>query len=234
MLAGGSQETLRLEGFAENLKGNRIYCVSADAKEAEKLLKGQMASLNTEVAHRGRKVLVFQGASAPVPKWLMSLSGGWDAVFHVKDASDLKMVVTYVQYATRPIRIVWAGGEPAGAVLTAMEKVEGTTILGLGEKAPVSGDWNVVMWGSGVAIEEVERGVVGRMGAGGARNLRPLLKELRGSELALVWSCIGRSDKYGSLYWVDPTEGVEPDAIDLKEAALMLKGVARMLEGGGL
>lgn len=225
-------DTLRLEGFAESLRGHRVYCVAGQAKEAETLLKGRVVGLDAEVAHRGRKVLVVQGAPA-APKWLLGLTA-WDAMFHVRDVADLKMVVTYLQHATRPTRVVWAGGEPQAAVLAALVRMDGVTVVGLGERAPVSDVWQAILWAPSAALEDVEPAVGLRMGVGATSSLRSVLRELAASAVGLVWSCIGESDKRGGLYWLDPGEGVEAAPLDLREAAETLRAVADAIGAGRL
>jgi hypothetical protein len=65
------------------------------------------------------------------------------------------------------------------------------------------------------------------MGATGVTGLRSVLKELRGSQVGLVWSII--EDKRGSLYWYDPSEGAEKVGLDLADAASVLTEVAAYL-----
>jgi hypothetical protein len=226
-----TEETLRLEGFAESLRGQRIYCIAGEPKEAEKLLKGRLASLDSEVAHRGRRVLVFQGAggtAAAIPKWLLNLTA-WDAVFHARDVQDMKLALTYIQYAAKPCRVVWTGQEPAAQVLGVLGRLDGVTLIGLGEKAPVAADWSALLWGPSASLEDVEEPVALRMGQAGVTGLRTILKELRSSDVGLVWSSIRETDKRGCLYWFDPAEGVEAAAVDLREAAEMLRAVADLL-----
>lgn len=225
------EETLRLEGFAESLRGQRVYCIAGQPKEAETLLKGRLASLDSEVVHRGRRVLVFQGAAA-ASKWLVNLTT-WDAAFHVRDVQDIKLAVTYIQYAAKPCRVVWAGQEPASQVLGLLSRLEGISLLGLGSAPPVAADWTALMWGPSAALEDVEGAIQLRMGSSGTTGLRSVLKELRASDVGLVWSAMGESDKRGSLYWLDPSEGVETAPLDIREAAEMLRAVADMLGSSG-
>ena len=76
------------------------------------------------------------------------------------------------------------------------------------------------------------KAVAARMGPAGTTGLRTVLKELRGSDVGLVWSAIGETDKRGSLYWLDPSEGVGSVPLDTREAAETLRAVADMLAGG--
>ena len=218
------EATLRLEGFSESLRGHRSYCVTSSTSQAQQFLRGRLAALDTEVAHRGRKVLVFQGAVTP-PKWLIQI--GWDAVFHARELQDLKLAVTYLQNAVRPTRVVWAGGDPAPSVMTLLARMD-ITLIGVGEKVPASTDWQAIFWGSEANQEDVESPIVARMGSTGVTGLRSVLKELRGSQVGLVWSSIGE-EKRGALYWYDPAEGAQSTQIDLAEAATTLIEVAAFL-----
>ena len=217
------EPTLRLEGFSESLRGRRSYCVASTGPQAEQFLRGRLATLDTEVAHRGRKVLVFQGVTAP-PKWLTQL--GWDALFHTRDLQDLKLAVSYIQNAVRPTRIVWAGGDPAPSVMALLVRMD-ITLIGVGEKAPISTDWQAIFWPSDA--EDVESAIQARMGAAGTTGLRSVLKELRGSQVGLVWSSIEESDKKGAMYWYDPIEGSQNTHLDLVETATMLVDLAAYL-----
>ena len=184
--------------------------------------------LDTEVAHRGRKVLVFQGAAAP-PKWLVQL--GWDATFHARDVNDLKLAMTHIQHTARPTRLVWAGTDPAPSVMNLLVRMEGISLIGVGSSAPSHPDWHAIFWPSDAVMEDVEPIVQGRLGATGITGLRSILKELQGSQVGLVWSSIEESDKRGALYWYDPAEGVEGDTqIDFAEAAATLTDVAAFLQ----
>jgi len=217
------EATLRLEGFSESLRGHRSYLVASSTSHAQQFLRGRLIALDTEVAHRGRRVLIFQGATAP-PKWLTQLS--WDAVFHARELQDLKLAITYLQNAVRPTRVVWAGGDPAPSVMTLLARMD-ITLIGVGEKVPAS-EWQAIFWGSEATQEDVEAPIVARMGPNGVTGLRSVLKELRGSQVGLVWSSIGE-DKRGALYWYDPAEGAQNSQLDLAEAAATLVEVAAFL-----
>ena len=133
-----AEATLRLEGFSESLRGAKAYCVGT----SQNFVKGRMAALDAEVAHRGRKVLVLQGGVPP--RWLLQI--GWDAVFRIRDLQDLKLALTYIQHTSRPTRVVWAGGDPAPAVMLNLSRQDGITLIALGDKAPTHPDWEMIFW----------------------------------------------------------------------------------------
>lgn len=224
-MATGSQETVRLEGFADSLRGHRVFFIAG--KGLQQTLRARVAALDAEAVHRGRKILVVQGA--PAPRWLLGL--GWDATFHVKDVQDIKLALTVIQHTTKPVRVVWVGAEPAAAVVAALSKVDGCTLVAVGERA--TGDWEAIFWPPEAIVEDVEPVVTARMGGvGGGKGsyLRSVLKELSASGVGLVWSSIGESDKRGELYWYDPAEGEAAEAgLDPAEAAETLRSVAEWI-----
>ena len=212
---------VRLEGFAENLKGHRLYCVGTPAS-LPALVRGRLAVLDTEVAHRGRKVL-FLHDGTPFGPWLQRMK--WDAVFHIHDAQDLRLGLTYVMNASKPVRLVWAGGEPANAVFAALARAEGLTILGFGAPQPMAGDWDAIFWTHDVAQEVIEHTIQPRMGTAPA--LRTVMREVAAADVGLVWSAIGEGTRRGGLYWFDPAEGGAVTATySPSEAAEMLRSIA--------
>jgi hypothetical protein len=154
-------------------------------------------------------------------------------VFHVRDVQDLKLALTYIQHCGKPVRVVWAGTEPSASVLQSLLKYEQLTLVGIGERTPASLEWQAVFWSPDSSFEELEAGVGARMGAGATGTLRSVSRELRASEVGLVWSSIGESEKKGCLYWYDPAEGSAAVAsFDPREAAEVLRQVADSLSGG--
>jgi NAD(P)H-dependent FMN reductase len=152
----------------------------------------------------------------------------------VRDVADLKLALTHIQHAGRPVRVVWFGGEPQAAVMSSLGRMEGVTLLALMERAPstTGGDaWQAIFWAPDAGQEDVEAAVGARMGSGAVGGqLRAVLKELRASNVGLIWSSIGESDRRGSLYWYDPQEesDLQP-VVDFVEAADMLRRVADVL-----
>lgn len=222
-----TEDTVRLEGFSESLRGSNVYCIGSNHKFVQNFIRGKMAVLDGEVAHRGRKVLVFQG-SQPVPRWLLQM--GWDASFHIRDVQDLKLALTYIQHSVKPTRVVWAGGDPAAAVLNTITRLDGISLLAVGEKAPTHLDWQMLFWSPDTRQEDVEPAIVARMGQAGVTGLRSILRELQASQVGLVWSSKDEKDKKGALYWYDPADGVDLNTyIDPQEAAAVLTEVAAFL-----
>ena len=107
-------------------------------------------------------------------------------------------------------------------------------MLGLGSNSPASSEWDAIFWTHDIAADIIEPTLNARMGAATTEKYKiaSVLKEVRGSELGLVWSSIGESDKRGSLYWFDPSEGSNQSAVySHEEAADILRTIADSLGG---
>ena len=220
-------DTVRLEGFAESLKSNRIFCVGTPSL-LPALVQSRVASIDTEVAHRGRKVLCIQDSS-PHTVWLLRMK--WDAIFILRDSTDMRLALTYVVSAQKPVRVVWAG-EPIMPFITHLEKHEQITIMGLGTAPPNLLTWNAIFWTHDTAVDLIESSLIVRIGSAtlSKYNLRSVLKEIKASEVGLVWSSIRESDKRGSIYWFDPAEdGAIASVYSLQDAADILRSVADSL-----
>jgi hypothetical protein len=222
----GIEETVQLEGFGESLRGRRIFVVSSSPVKTQGFLKSRLEALDAEVAYRGRKILVVQHASPP-PRWALKLA--WDTIIHVRDVQDLKLAVTVIQNCTKPARVVWLGSAPSPAVSAILSKVDALTWISVGETTP-SDTWDAIFWSPDTAQEEVEAACALRMGPAASGKIRSVLRELRASEVGLVWSSIGETDKRGGLYWYDPAEeGSGAVTLDPAETAEMLRALADSL-----
>lgn len=224
-----TEAEVRLEGFAENLKGHRLYCVGS-AKLLPGLVKSRLAILDTEVAHRGRKVLVLDAGAYSTNAWLLRMK--WDAVFTIHDMNDLRLALTYVSNAAKPTRLVWAAAEPTGQVFAAVSRVEGLSIVGFGAQTPNSMEWDAIFWTHDVPQTAIEPSLHYRLGPAltAQYNLRSVLREIQASEVGLVWSRIEEKELKGTLGWFDPAEGSTGSATySPQEAAELLRSIADSL-----
>jgi hypothetical protein len=151
----------------------------------------------------------------------------WDAVFYLRETQDIRLALTYAMNAAKPVRIVWAGGEPSSAIFQQLSKQDSISLIGFGAKVPKSTEWDAIFW-KGVDAENIEPLLYQRLGIQTTEkyHLKTVLKELKSSELALVWSSIGESDKNGSLYWHDPSDANQASTYSPEEAADILRMIA--------
>lgn len=219
-------DDIRLEGFAEHLRGKKIYCV-ANETSIQQLVRSCVGSLDMEIAHRGRKALFIQDGCTAT-SWLLRMK--WDAVFYLREAQDIRLALTYVVNAAKPARIVYAGGEPSSAIFQYLSKQDSISLIGFGANVPKSTEWDAIFW-KGVDAESIEPLLYQRIGVQTTEkyHLKTVLKELKSSELALVWSSIGESDKNGSLYWHDPSDANHASTYSPEETADILRTIADSL-----
>ncbi len=213
-------ETVRVEGFGNGLRGEKIWLVGLDT-----LLPNRLHVLEQELLGRGRRVLILADGRKHIPRWATKLE--WDAIFQIRDGVDLRLAITYVTNGVKPMRVVWCGDEPSQAILKAMVVPE-VTFIGHGCSLP-KGDWSAIFFSGEMDPTRIEEALISRMGSGklSRLNLKSVIPELRAVKAGLVWSSIGEPDKAGAVYWYDIAEGEPPhEPFDATEAADFLREIA--------
>lgn len=213
-------ETVRVEGFGSSLKGQKLWIVGD-----EHLLPNRLHVLEQELLGRGRRVLILADGRKHIPRWALTIE--WDAVFKVRDALDLRLALTYIANASKPLRIVWLGDEPSPAVMSKLH-VHDATFLGYGNNKPQQ-VWDGIFFSGLLDKNKIEDALMTRMGSAKLShfNLSSVIPELRAARAGLVWSSIGESERSGHLYWYDIAEGEPPsEPFDMTEAASFLRELA--------
>ena len=158
---------------------------------------------------RGKFVCVQADSHVQVPKAYFKFA--WDAFFRVKDSQDLRLVLTYITNATKPITIVWIGEEMPPVVFA---KVADATVFALGSRQYIPKEpWDALFFPTDLLPHSVEEILSSRLGPTKMKhaNIRSILAELRTAKASLVWSKIDDVDKHGYLYWIDMLEGQAPE-----------------------
>lgn len=213
-------DTVRVEGFGSSLKGQKIWIVGD-----EHLIPNRLHVLEQELLGRGRRVLILADGRKHIPRWASQIE--WDAIFKVRDATDLRLGLTYIANAAKPLRVVWIGDEPTAPVLSKLHPPE-STFLGYGNNKPQQ-PWDCIFFSGLVEKHKIEDALMPRMGSAKLShfNLTSVLPELRAAKAGLVWSSVGESEKFGHLYWYDIAEGEPPsEPFDMVEAASFLRELA--------
>jgi hypothetical protein len=151
----------------------------------------------------------------------------WDAVFKVRDALDLRLALTYIANASKPLRIIWLGDEPTQAILSKLHVPE-STFLGFGNSKPQQ-SWDCIFFSGLLDKGKIEDALMTRTGSAKLShfNLQSVMPELRAAKAGLVWSSIGESERSGHLYWYDISEGEPPsEPFDMTEASHFLRELA--------
>ena len=213
-------ETIRVEGFGSSMKGQKLWIVGD-----ESLLPNRLQVLDMELLGRGRRVLLIVDGRKHIPKWAAQIE--WDAVFKVRDALDLRLALTYITNAAKPIRIVWLGDEPTPALLSKIH-TQDTTFLGYGNNKPQQ-TWDAIFFSGTMEKGKIEDALMTRMGSAKLShfNLHSMIPELRAAKAGLVWNSIGESERSGHLYWYDVAEGDPSNEVyDMTDAAGFLRDLA--------
>ena len=140
-------ETIRVEGFGSSMKGQKLWIVGD-----ESLLPNRLQVLEQELLGRGRRVLLIVDGRKHIPKWAAQVE--WDAVFKVRDALDLRLALTYITNAVKPIRIVWLGDEPTPALLSKIH-TQDSTFLGYGNNKPQQ-SWDAIFFSGNMEKGKIE------------------------------------------------------------------------------
>jgi hypothetical protein len=227
-------QPIRLEGFDESLRGHRTLVVG----QAESWL-ARMNMLESEVLYKGHSVLVIQentkGTGREYPALMRRR---WDVIFRLRETFDAQMLVTYVQNASKPCRVLWAFpphglAEVPKTIWTRWNAGNDVTLIGGTESGLLgSVEWETILFQLKSEQSLIERVLTAR-GPGIASMLAKVkdhLSEISESGAAVAWSNIDEEDKKGKLYWYDPSEGTETgEMYNKKEVSDILQSVSKWL-----
>ena len=200
-------EVIHLEGFESSIRGKKVWVIGDESLALRRLNLSVSENLG-----RGRTVCVLD-SHRTLPKSFQKFA--WDALFKLKDQQDLRLALTYITNATKPIHVVWVGEEVSAQVLQKLLDPS-ITLIAFGSRThiPVQ-PWNAIFFPSDMNSQQVEEMLISRVGPSGLKtmNLRSILPELRTAKASLVWSNIDETERSGSLYWFDTMDGQPPEEL---------------------
>jgi len=199
-----SSDSIQIEGFESSIKSKKVWFVGD-----ESLLLRRLNLFHTEMLGRGKFVCVQADSHAHIPKAYFKFAR--DAFFRIKDSQDLRLALTYITNATKPLTVVWIGEEMPPVVFA---KIADATVFALGSRQYIPKEpWDALFFPPDLLPHSVEEMLATRLGSGKVKqaNIRSVLAELRTAKASLVWSKIDDVDKHGYLYWIDTNEGQAPE-----------------------
>lgn len=211
---------IRLDGF-DGVGTIRRHKVLYIGKPEESLRFVNV--LESDSLYKGRTVLVanLPGRGGGLPPALARRR--WDATFIPKENFDYQMIMTYVENAPKPCRVLWWNADIPRAIWKRWEGAKDITVVGScleGNENMLGSEWEAIFFPLVCRAEFMER-VLSKRGAG----LRGLvagiagsLEDIREKGAAVVWSAIDENSSSGSLYWYDPTEGHSETTISKADA----------------
>lgn len=200
-------EVIHLEGFESSIRGKKVWVIGDESLALRRLNLSVSENLG-----RGRTVCILD-SHRTLPKSFQKFA--WDALFKLKDQQDLRLALTYITNATKPIHVVWVGEEISAQVLQKLLD-PAITVIALGSRTHVPiQPWNAIFFPSDMNSQQVEEMLISRVGPSGLKtmNLRSILPELRTAKASLVWSNIDETERSGSLYWFDTMDGQPPEEL---------------------
>ena len=214
-------EVIHLEGFESSIRGKKVWVIGDESLALRRLNLSVSENLG-----RGRTVCILD-SHRTLPKSFQKFA--WDALFKLKDQQDLRLALTYITNAMKPIHVVWVGEEISAQVLQKLLD-PAITVIALGSRAHVPVQpWNAIFFPSDMNSQQVEEMLISRVGPSGLKtmNLRSILPELRTAKASLVWSNIDETERSGSLYWFDTMDGQPPEELwNPMETAVFLRDLA--------
>ena len=214
-------EVIHLEGFESSIRGKKVWVIGDESLALRRLNLSVSENLG-----RGRTVCVLD-SHRTLPKSFQKFA--WDALFKLKDQQDLRLALTYITNATKPIHVVWVGEEMSAQVLQKLLD-PAMTVIALGSRTHVPVQpWNAIFFPPDMNSQQVEEMLISRVGPSGLKtmNLRSILPELRTAKASLVWSNIDETERSGSLYWFDTMDGQPPEELwNPIETAVFLRDLA--------
>jgi hypothetical protein len=227
----GKDDTVRLEGLDVELRGHRVLVVG----EPDTWLT-RFNALESEALYKGRNILVIhESVKGSGREYPLLYRRRWDAVFRIRESFDAQMMLTYVQNAAKPIRILWVFSPNATLdIPRAMWQrwvKNDITLIGATETGAIGGvEWEAILFPLQCEFSRVERILNAR--ASGISimlsKLRDHISEIAASGAALAWTNIEEKDSKGGLYWYDPSEGSKgtEDSFTKKEASELLQSLS--------
>ena len=200
-------EVIHLEGFESSIRGKKVWVIGDESLALRRLNLSVSENLG-----RGRTVCILD-SHRTLPKSFQKFA--WDALFKLKDQQDLRLALTYITNAMKPIHVVWVGEEISAQVLQKLLD-PAITVIALGSRTHVPVQpWNAIFFPSDMNSQQVEEMLISRVGPSGLKtmNLRSILPELRTAKASLVWSNIDETERSGSLYWFDTMDGQPPEEL---------------------
>ncbi len=226
-----SSDTVRLEGLDVELRGHRTLVVG----EPDTWL-ARFNALESEALYKGRNILVIhESVKGSGREYPLLYRRRWDAVFRIRESFDAQMMLTYVQNAAKPVRILWVFSPNSNLDIprTMWQRwiKNDITLLGGTETGAIGGvEWETILFPLKCEVTRAERILNAR--ASGISSmlvkLRDHVSEMAASGAALAWTNIEEKESKGGLYWYDPSEGTKgaEESFSKKEASELLQSLS--------
>jgi len=216
-----SESTIQLEAYSIPIRKQKIFCVG-DLYSLDKSYNSLLQLFSEEVLRRNKIVVVFSDTFLKhQPKYLKNTY--IDAIFRIRETQDLRLAYTYIQNCSKPLIVLWYGYDIPSPIFQSKDDI---TLISGGTYP--KNEYSTIFWNTKSSHDEVVAILSSKMKD---VDTKTILNETKASDVSLVWSSVGESDKRGSLYWFDfnSIKNYQPN-INYAQASEYLRNLADVLE----
>jgi hypothetical protein len=216
-----SELTIQLEAYSIPIRKQKIFCVG-DLYSLDKSYNSLLQLFSEEVLRRNKIVVVFSDTFLKhQPKYLKNTY--IDAIFRIRETQDLRLAYTYIQNCSKPLIVLWYGYDIPSPIFQSKDDI---TLISGGTYP--KNEYSTIFWNTKSSHDEVVAILSSKMKD---VDTKTILNETKASDVSLVWSSVGESDKRGSLYWFDfnSIKNYQPN-INYAQASEYLRNLADVLE----
>lgn len=216
-----SESTIQLEAYSIPIRKQKIFCVG-DLYSLDKSYNSLLQLFSEEVLRRNKIVVVFSDTFLKhQPKYLKNTY--IDAIFRIRETQDLRLAYTYIQNCSKPLIVLWYGYDIPSPIFQSKDDI---TLIAGGTYP--KNEYSTIFWNTKSSHDEVVAILSSKMKD---IDTKTILNETKASDVSLVWSSVGESDKRGSLYWFDfnSIKNYQP-TINYAQASEYLRNLADALE----
>ena len=216
-----SDSTIALEAYSIPIRKQKIFCVG-NLKQIDKIFFSLLQNYSEEVLRRNKIVVIFSESFLKhQPKFLRSTF--IDATFRVRDTQDLRLAYTFIQNTSKPLIILWYGSSIPNILFETKDDI---TLL-VGGLMPKN-EYTSIVWNTSSSYDEVHSIIGIKLKD---IDIKTILNETKASDVSLVWSSVGDTDKRGSLYWFDLNSSKDlHSSINYTQASEYLRTLADALD----
>jgi len=221
--AQSRMETIKLDAFNTNLHGCRILCQGPFSKHYPPI----MDSIQ-KLREPFKKKILLTNTPFGISKYIPM---AYDTVFHMKDATDWTLLLTYITYAPKPLLVISEDMAIPDGLWPKITRQ--TTFVNITSSMVLSvRPYDAIFFSSMEDISNSYADYVYKMLQSlyrmsySPKEHKEILQELRVAQAGLVWSKVDEEAQGGSVCWYDPVAVQSTDRLTPNQMADILTIVA--------
>jgi hypothetical protein len=216
-------ETIKLEAFNANLHGCRVLCQGPFPKHYPPIMESIQ-----KLREPFKKKILLTNTPFGISKYLPM---AYDTVFHMKDAADWTLLLTYITYAPKPVLVVSEDIVIPDGLWPKITRQ--TTFVNFTNSLVFSGrPYDAIFFApmedvSGMYTDYVFKLLQSLYRASySMKEHKEIIQELRIASAGLMWSKVDEESQGGCVCWYDPTPSQTGDRLTSNQMAEVLIALA--------